>query len=1293
MSTGPITVNKGEPTECTLRVISITNVSIVFDFQSFHFTEDHSENLELVALLREFFRKTLSLVTLDVINNFGSARIKLSVKGNYSSAEKDYIELDKSTKEMPIYRHEGQRIKTVNYLINKIFAPEELSDNNEGSELKTLEKLEQINIQIITPIVFNANSLTTTLRLVPGTGINTMLHHLPYNKDKYCVLHCLYSWGVIKKMSTVVETQTDEYLKDFNTWVKNNKLDRFYFGNLFLMEKLDELEEQIGISINLHVLSDNNKIETYYRSICMQTSDPCDLIIIPMGKFHDKRTRKAAEQTNDPITAQLVKEQQSRHTVKQVMNVKQGHCAVLNRNVFKKKSDKFNHHRNVCPHCNKTTEVANHQVQCLEQLRGVSLRDRTKVFQEVSPYKVNKVFKNQFARWKVPFVTYDFETKLCPETNEHIPFSYAILYLNIFEPDKSQLVLKQNDDPKELIKTFIEDCKTITIHHHDEMQSVDEATNKPSCTYEECPWCEKPFTPELPAEYNHSHFVNDNLNKHLELHICSSCNKAAQIRNKSLKFFAINGSRYDQNLFLEQFLNDGEIVNHKFLAKTDSRFTQVDLGFAKCEEDLSHDKFGFPIGKYKICFADSLMILPGSLASQCAAWIDKNRDGELLRTLLKLFYKDFSTEQIDTLAEQSFRKQAFPYTALGNPEMMKSTQEIPREHFHNTFMNRECDDQTYKDYQEANKVLKGVVGESSDYTFMNYHDYYLLLDVVLLAIILNGFSNTAGELTGLNPLAFVSSSSFSWESMLKYNGEKNLPIMKIPPVDISRQVQRSIKGGFTQVFRRRFTPGKNDAVLGNDFTSLYPSVMAQKELPIEFVEDRTIEEGVSPQDALATCDPEMYHFIEVDIAPLAPEFQAMASMYPMFPETQTIAAECYSPDQKERYLMNNGNTHETLMKDQHLNTVSFYGKKNYVTSLTYLDMAQKVGYEVTKVHRVTSFTKGFAMKDFVEYMYTLKRDGSRDARAMTPGSSEHSAKKTQVALYKVILNSLYGQTIINSNEHKVAELLDIESQGELIHKRISSPRYISHITLGNKVVVASQKPTYTIDYLYAVGAAILWESKLYMARFVFNLYDWFQEFNKINHKKRHLELVPLMTDTDSFYYGVRNFKRWWGSYAEFITEYNKECYQVFDTSCCPEEYQDPSTHDTLGMLTNEGFEASGGVTDFFDDFVACAAKCYSYKISKKESSKGKGISKALAKELFSFELYASVVNGSIFEGGYKAEDYTAHFNDFKTAKFGVTTVPMSKSFVTLVDLKSYAATNGEECLIFGSEKHLQALAQ
>ena len=1290
-----VQLNEGLKTECTLQVTVIPGISISLEFMSFYGFHDSSyktlteeqlgENAQTTAELREFLKTAINTIATDVVTDFQNARMRISVTADFFTVAGDQVlDVPKRVPEFPIYRHTARREASINESLMKLIEPSALVTDVDGvgSGLLRVSRLKDVWVTFITPINYNANALSTSMRLKPDNKLNKFVKYLPYNNDKFCMLHCILKTQLnAYDKRRVIVTDDEEYAEKFQEWFDENNLENFYQDDLFLMDKLTQLEERLKVSLNVFTYN-NKKLDIFYRSGYKHNLEPIDIAILPMSQFVNIRN-KSVSPYREPVVMNVDTERVTFLTklgVKQYSNTIHGHAIVFNRNFFSKyhkSSDQI-----VCKYCNITTSKSDHEELCLQYHQGVDVQDRIKEYKETKKAVLD--FNKYHAVYRVPFCTFDWETRLVG--SKHIPYSYSIFYFNIFEPEKSLILMKDNADPTRLVKDFVKDCKRITVHHHDTIQSIDVAEEIPVRTNNTCNFCKVEFDEAHKPEYNHSHFVGDNLNLEYNGYICHICNSRAQLRNKPLKFYAHNGSRYDFNMFLPTFLNDKDVKQHEFLNKTESRFTQVVLGFGQKPGDIEYTNERFVNCKYKLSFNDSLLLVQGSLADSCKAWIDKKRDHNLIKTLMGLFYG--KTKGLDALVKQSFGKQVFPYSALNDEALIESTKPIPREHFKNTFINRDCDDEAYNNYLAANTTLKEATG-FEDYCFRDYHDYYLLLDVILLGVILYNFMNLNHKLNGTNPLAFLSTSSYTFNSFLKHNKDTKERSIIIPTVDVQRFIKRSIRGGFTMIFNKRNLKGKDDYTFYVDFTSLYPTIMSLCQLPREFKEWGNVD-GKSVEEIIAEIknQQQYYHFVECDIAPLAVEHQDKVQNYPMFPETQTIKAEDYSSDQQERWKINGNNAR---FKDQELNTVSFYAKKNYVCSWSYLEQAMAVGYQVTKIHKVAIFEKDFVMKDYIDKVYQLKKDGKARLPSLKDDPEELAAEKTRITVYKILLNALYGYTIVNSDKHKTAELFDIENDVETIHKRVSSPRFLSMINVGEKVVVNQMKSSYTLEYPLMLGSAILFESKLLTARFMYALYDWFKKINAEEPECDPVEIHPCMMDTDSCVLSIKNFKQIWESYDHFAYDFNNGVYKLFDTCCSEEKYQMPETHDALGYMTNE----TDGVE--IVDFVAVASKCYSYKTIKKveeevkevSTCKGKGVSKDLQGECLNFDLYKSVVNGSIFEpdGSFNRKKYSVTFNDFKSAKFGVNTVPVTKQFVTLVDMKSYYGENSSEYCIFGSEKH------
>ena len=221
-----------------------------------------------------------------------------------------------------------------------------------------------------------------------------------------------------------------------------------------------------------------------------------------------------------------------------------------------------------------------HEINCRPTFKGGSEIERMITYSEVLTKE--KEFTNYHSFNRVPFVTGDFETRLvkgrrkksdgtCEDIyiNKHVPYSYALFYVNPFNTKDSLFYSFKSLKSEEVLKRFLIDCDKLAKYHND-LQNVEIALDKTPYAGGKyfdskgelvhndcdemgiCPWCTKDM---VSPEFNHTHFEKDNLNKHLNIHICKSCNMRNQVRNKGLSVFFHNGSKFDFKLFAPALFN------------------------------------------------------------------------------------------------------------------------------------------------------------------------------------------------------------------------------------------------------------------------------------------------------------------------------------------------------------------------------------------------------------------------------------------------------------------------------------------------------------------------------------------------------------------------------------------------------------------------------------------------------------------------------------------------------------------------------------------------------------------
>ena len=1293
MSYAYLTTNEG--LSFTVKTTQLDGVTLTMILSAF-------ENDEDAGYWRKFATKFAGNLVEHLLKQTSVVLFKVSSAGTYQSIGSNRLigpTTISSGLPIRIHRHKDSQLLKIGEQFDYIFDPDAFNHEDHGgnSKVANIVTLNRIILTFEFPLEVNVNGLPASYRLCPDVLPIGGLAFIPYNTDPYCVMHAIFNRE--NPVKTALNTNP-EYMARFNAWFSENNLARFYAtledGVHFYLDDIAKLEKQLGINLNVYTIekktvtnyskgktadrkkttSKQNLPTLHYRSEYKENVDNIiNLIIIPLNCFYDKN--KAIKPAPKVITNGIdvlapEKDYITRINVSEVVASRQAHCCVLDPNVFCKRDSKGNKmNEKICRYCTRnlhdTFSLEEHEKRCYATFHGVTEVMRARTYSEMKDPE--KIFKNYSAFSHTPFCTWDFETRL-GDNNEHIPLSYSILYFYPFNLKRSRKAQEMEQDPIKLLEYFVEDLIWMTTYHHG-IQSVDDydyAERDAAVIPEKCPWCLKEVQ-EGDWDWNHSHFKNDTLNKHLEKYVCHSCNVKATIRNKPLKFFAHNASKFDFNLIVSKVINSEKFCGHQFLAKTESRFTQVTF-------NVTADT------RLKISLNDSLMILSDSLGKLANAWI-KPTDVGKIKTLLQLYYPDHPGD-LDQLAKIATAKQVFPYSALNSPEHLEK-KIIPKEDFFNVLTDKDISEEDYQDYLKASSVLEKFIGE--DYCFWDYHDFYLQLDVILLALILSNFVDVCYEMNQLNPLAYLSISSYTMGALLAHNkySPTKIPVIKIPKVATQQFIQKSIRGGFTHCFNKQI-PNFNkekDICSYVDVTSLYPSSMSGSKLPHEFEKwyegDLDVETMMELMEDGAS---EKYYFVECDIGALGEEFQDKVSRYPMFPERFTVLPEHLSSDQLYRFEIGHGKE----LKEETVNTVTFYEKKNYICSYSYLKMARSVGYQVTKIHRIAQFKADFVMKGYIDKIYELKRQASAERDALDKTDPDYVVKyaalSSRIVAYKILLNGAYGSCLVNVERHSETEMYS-STDTEKLRKNISSFRYKSLLHLDGKVLMNKARSSYKLEYPLMLGSAILWESKLINAKFIFAMYDWL--------KSKGLTFNIIYVDTDSVVYHIPNFSSVFESNEQMKWTFNKDCYLAFDTSGNEEKYQHPETHQALSHFTDE----TDGVP--IVSFNVLASKCYAYELADDETCvKSKGIPRGLQKEVLNNTLYKRVINGTIFDD-YLDEtgqtNYVCEYTGIAAKQTRLVNTRITKAYVTLVDIKNYYGTNGIEYSIFGSKKHLDQTAK
>nr|QTE03888.1 MAG: PolB [Tarsiger cyanurus densovirus] len=407
------------------------------------------------------------------------------------------------------------------------------------------------------------------------------------------------------------------------------------------------------------------------------------------------------------------------------------------------------------------------------------------------------------------------------------------------------------------------------------------------------------------------------------------------------------------------------------------------------------------------------------------------------------------------------QKGVFPYEWFDSYEKLKAT-ELPSPPWYNSLSGQLMDHEiAFKEWSEHGFT-----------TFEQYHDFYMVNDVMFLCDAFEEFRRTCVDEFNTDPAHFQGAPGFTWYLGLC----QNPALFKIiQSEEIYMDIQNQIRGGISQAMVRycNVEDKPEESMFFLDVNSLYSSCMVEK-LPGKYLH-RLLELPPTwkelycsdgPITALINCDliyPEHLH--DRDWA------------YPLAPHKFNDRL-CTTFKDRENYLV-------------HAKLLQFYLERGLI---------------LEKVNYIYVFEQDYCLRDYVQGNIEKRR---------------HTKSEVMKTLYKLLNNSIYGKTCENVNKYRSFKVFhdetiltdNIYGHSDQINTQLIKARNMQ--LYGENFLLEMRVDQVRLNKPIQIGFAILEFAKLKIYQFLAAIQDVFGK-----------SVIPLYTDTDSLLFWC-DFPRPW----------------------------------------------------------------------------------------------------------------------------------------------------------------------
>ena len=915
---------------------------------------------------------------------------------------------------------------------------------------------------------------------------------------------------------------------------------------------------------------------------------------------------------------------------------KSHYCWIKNFSRFARQpSDRGNaakHHCHYCLHGFASAQKLSEHLKC--GCREIT--EARPVLPEPGTDKAFIEFKAPEKQHKAPFVIYaDFEaltepvSKACRKPGEsytdayqtHTPCGFCIHTVSSDPSRKFDPIVYRGENT---VQEFIFEMKQIEADLMQEIKAVEPMvmTKQDEGNFrcaKQCCYCKKDLGSDRVRDHDH-------LTGKYRGAAHNSCNLEEgkkRTRHYTIPVFFHNLKGYDSHLIMSE------------VGKHTSRLSAIPMNFEKMISfSFSH-----------LRFLDSQAFLNASLDT-----LVKNlyEDGKGKSKFIHSAEHCIQPTNLDLL----LKKGVYPYDYMNAWDRFDETKLPAKKEFYSKLSESHITDEQYQHAQRVwNTFRCRHLGD--------YHDLYMLTDVLLLADVFESFRDVCLNYYELDPAHYFTLPNFAWDAMLKKTGVK---LELITDYDHYLMVEQGLRGGIAMISHRhaeannpQMTEGydkdkEHSYISYYDANNLYGHAMIQplpcgdfqweQERDIDALIDRYASNG--ERGCIVKCDlvfeyPEHLHDSHND--------------YPLAPERKLVAQEMLSPyaSAMQEQLKIGNDTMEKLVPN-------LQGKTDYVVDIRNLKFYLDHGMIVKRVSAVLSFKQSTWLKPYIDFNTERRKEAKDDFSK---------------DLFKLLSNAVFGKTMENVRSRVNMSFVTSNSawgdhavkHDRTVERKIASPLYDGHIIYNEDLAaIKMKKKEMVLNKPIYAGMCILDLSKRHMYEFHYDVM-----------KPRYGAKAKLLfTDTDSLCYHIR---------TENVFEDQKARADLFDLSNYPKDspYRDDTNKKVLGKFKDECDGKSPS------EFVGLRPKMYSLQCGKEEKKTAKGVQRAYVKNHIQHADYRRC----LLSVERSDKQQIAKFNTIRSKSHKVQSLEISKVGLCAYDNKRYLLDDGVSSYAYGHHKIAQ----